>query len=201
MCIRDSFQKGGMVEDESIQVVRWLEECGIDLLEISGGTYESQVMLGRDNDAPRSASTIAREAYFLEFASRIRPETSVPLMLTGGFRTPGSMQAALASGEIDLIGLARPLITDPGLCGRLLAEEPVFADRPDETIQIDEAQRQSMSAAELRVLEIVAGTSYYYNRMFQLSDGIDAPFDFDWMRSLDDLNQRSEAGRQDYLNA
>ena len=34
------FQKGGFSFDESIQVARWLEESGVDLIEISGGTYE-----------------------------------------------------------------------------------------------------------------------------------------------------------------
>lgn len=197
------FQKGGMVEDESIQVARWLEECGIDLLEISGGTYESQVMIGRDEEqrTEKAASTIAREAYFLEFAAKIRPQIKVPLMLTGGFRTAETMQSALASGEVDLIGLARPLITDPELCNKLLAGDPVTAERPDEAIRVDEATRSTMNRAELRAFEIMAGTSYYYNRMAQLADGLDLPFDYDWAESLESLNQRTEAASREYLDA
>jgi hypothetical protein len=41
-------------------------------------------------------------------------------MVTGGFRTQAVMEAALASGEVDLIGLARPLAIEPDLPNRLL---------------------------------------------------------------------------------
>ena len=35
------FQKGGFSHEEAIQVARWLDEVGLDLLEISGGNYEN----------------------------------------------------------------------------------------------------------------------------------------------------------------
>jgi 2,4-dienoyl-CoA reductase-like NADH-dependent reductase (Old Yellow Enzyme family) len=49
-------------------------------LEISGGTYESPAMNGG-----LSESTRRREAYFVEFAERMREITTVPLMVTGVF--------------------------------------------------------------------------------------------------------------------
>ena len=42
------FQKGGFSHEESIKVAGWLNEEGIDLLEISGGTYEQPHLLGLD---------------------------------------------------------------------------------------------------------------------------------------------------------
>ena len=66
------FQKGGFTEDESIQVAQMLEDAGLDLLEISGGTYEQPRLIGSDDisinperSEIRKDSTIAREAYFL----------------------------------------------------------------------------------------------------------------------------------------
>jgi 2,4-dienoyl-CoA reductase-like NADH-dependent reductase (Old Yellow Enzyme family) len=74
------FQRGGFADDDAIDVMRMLEGKSVDLLEISGGSYESPAMVGR-------ASSLAREAYFLEFAERARKRTSLRLMVTGGFRT------------------------------------------------------------------------------------------------------------------
>jgi 2,4-dienoyl-CoA reductase-like NADH-dependent reductase (Old Yellow Enzyme family) len=107
------FQRGGFDQEESLVVVEALEAEGIDLLEVSGGNYESTAMFGR-------ASTRAREAYFLEQVEAIRARTRLPLMLTGGFRTAAAMNRALASGAVDVIGMARPLIVEPDLPRRLL---------------------------------------------------------------------------------
>lgn len=114
------FQKGGFAEEDALEVARALEEAGIDLLEISGGTYERAAMMGQGT--PR-ASTRRREAYFLDFAARVREAVATPLMLTGGFRTRAGMAEALASGAIDVVGLGRPLARDPDFPRRLLAGE------------------------------------------------------------------------------
>ena len=111
------FQRGGFDEAESMAVVAALDAAGIDLLEISGGSYEAPVMMG----GPRQASTTAREAYFLEYARAVRSRARLPLMLTGGFRTAAGMGAAIAEGAVDVIGLARPLALEPDLPARLLA--------------------------------------------------------------------------------
>jgi 2,4-dienoyl-CoA reductase-like NADH-dependent reductase (Old Yellow Enzyme family) len=108
------FQKGGFNFDESLQVVRWLEDASVDLVEISGGTYEQPALMGSEgieekelqNVAP---STKAREAYFVDFARAMQDAVTVPLMVTGGFRTRAAMESALASGAADLIGLGRPM--------------------------------------------------------------------------------------------
>lgn len=109
------FQKGGFTEEESLEVVRALDAEKIDLLEISGGTYERPAMQGT-----QKASTAAREAYFLDYARRARAVTRIPLMVTGGFRTKTAMEQALAEQACDVIGLARPLALEPNLSARLL---------------------------------------------------------------------------------
>ncbi len=110
------FQNGGFSKEDAMRVIQTLAQRGIDLIEISGGTYEAPaMMLG-----PRKESTKLREAYFLDFCEDIRRITSVPLMLTGGFRTAGGMQDALKSGACDVIGLARSLAIDPAFSSDLL---------------------------------------------------------------------------------
>lgn len=113
------FQRGGLTEDESLDVVLALAEEGVDLLEISGGTYESAVMMGVTGQVRES--TRAREAYFLAYARRVREHSSIPLMLTGGFRTSQGMADAIDSGAVDIVGLGRPMVLEPDLPRRLLA--------------------------------------------------------------------------------
>jgi len=116
------FQKGGFSEEESLDVVRALSEAGIDLVEISGGTYEAPAMAGIRKDDVKE-STCRREAYFLEFAEKARAATKTPLMVTGGFRSVAGMDEAIASGAVDLVGLARLLAVEPDAPLRLLAGE------------------------------------------------------------------------------
>lgn len=125
------FQHGGFSEDESLAVIQALHDEGIDLIELSGGTYEAPAM---SDQKRHRASTLAREAYFLEFAEKVRATVPVPLMVTGGFRSLGGMATALSSGAMDLIGLARGLAIEPDLPQRLLAgQEPQYAVRPIST--------------------------------------------------------------------
>ncbi|KAL7947126.1 NADH:flavin oxidoreductase/NADH oxidase [Trichoderma barbatum] len=77
--------------------------------EISGGTWENPVFNTGIDKAPTRASTLAREAFFIDFAATIRCKfPQVPFMVTGGFRSRDGMEAAIADGSCDLIGMARP---------------------------------------------------------------------------------------------
>ncbi len=113
------FQKGGFAFEDSLQVAQWLEQAGVDLIEISGGTYEQPKLLGvegveEEEQQNVARSTLMREAYFVDFALAMQKQVSIPLMVTGGFRRREAMEQALASGGADLIGLGRPMcvVTD-----------------------------------------------------------------------------------------
>lgn len=68
-------------------------------------------------DAPeKSARTQARESFFLEFAKAIRGKfPDVPLIVTGGFRTRQGMEAAVAGGDCEMVGVGRPACLNPAL--------------------------------------------------------------------------------------
>ena len=128
------FQKGGFAFEDSLQVAQWLEVAGIDVLEISGGTYEQPKLLGAEGleeEEPQNVapSTLMREAYFVDFALAMKKTLSIPLMVTGGFRRRDVMEQAINAGGADLIGLGRPLcvVTDaPAKLLTGLSELPRF---------------------------------------------------------------------------
>ncbi|MGN6605617.1 MAG: NADH:flavin oxidoreductase [Jatrophihabitans sp.] len=114
------FRHGGFTEDDAEQVVRLLVAEGVDLIEISGGTYESAAFIGEA--AGLQTGPNAKQAYFAAFARRARAAAGdVPLMLTGGIRTRSVMESLLTDGGVDLIGLGRPVAIDPDLPAELLA--------------------------------------------------------------------------------
>jgi 2,4-dienoyl-CoA reductase-like NADH-dependent reductase (Old Yellow Enzyme family) len=117
----NDFRTGGLAEDEAAQVVGWLDELGVDVVEVSGGTYESLRFL---DDEP-----VGSAAYFLDFARAVQRDVEVPLLLTGGFHETTGMVEARRDG-IELIGLARPLAADPDLARRLLDGTTQRAARP-----------------------------------------------------------------------
>ncbi|MEL6865201.1 MAG: NADH:flavin oxidoreductase/NADH oxidase family protein [Bacteroidota bacterium] len=106
------FQRGGFGESEALTVIRWLDAEKIDLLEISGGTYKRLVFFTL-NSAKQKTSTREREAYFLDFAQKVRAESDMPLAVTGGFRSRAFVDQVLQNGELDFIGMARPFLTAP----------------------------------------------------------------------------------------
>ncbi|TXH87777.1 MAG: NADH:flavin oxidoreductase/NADH oxidase family protein [Rhodoferax sp.] len=129
------FQRGGFTEEESLDTIRALADAGIDLIEISGGTYEAPAMTGvKTSKEPVKESTQAREAYFLEFAEKARAAVNTPLVVTGGFRSAKGMAQAIASGAVDMVGLARILAVEPDVPNRLLAgKNPEQVVRPIKT--------------------------------------------------------------------
>ena len=110
------FQRGGITQEEVMDVFQAIDAAGVDLIEISGGSYEAPAMTG-----PKKVSTAAREAYFLDFAEQIRQHVSCALMVTGGFRHVSVMNEALVSGACDFVGIARPFAVETDLANQLLA--------------------------------------------------------------------------------
>jgi len=155
------FQRGGFSEDESIEVARALAAAGIDLLEISGGTYEQAAMMG----VVRRESTRQREAYFLDFAEKLRAQVDVPLMVTGGFRTRAGMDAALSSGAVDVVGLGRPMAVQPEAPAQLINGE---------ISSLDAITEKRMGHKKL---DAMAETVWYTTQMWRMGRGKDPAVD------------------------
>jgi 2,4-dienoyl-CoA reductase-like NADH-dependent reductase (Old Yellow Enzyme family) len=191
----DDFRKGGFTHEECLQVVAWLNDESLDLLEVSGGTYEQPRLIGFEGKAgdavPVRASTRAREAYFLDYAAAIRRVARMPLMVTGGFRTRAGMEAALgdaagAGGDCDVIGLGRPLCWQPDFPRRLLAREVDGIENLDGRLRLRQSGWMSPEGTTLaaRALNAFAAQSWYYCQLFRLADGRPAQLDLSPLAAL-----------------
>ncbi|KAJ0361268.1 hypothetical protein COL26b_013776 [Colletotrichum chrysophilum] len=166
----DVGSKGALAE--CIDQLRLITETGgLDFLEVSGGSFENPTFSTGVGDATNTgakASTLAREAFFLDFSTAIRKAlTTVPLLLTGGFRSRKGMEAALKGGCCDLVGLARPSVLDPLLPRRILLNR-VLPD--DEAMVIATRVPEGNMAKKLGVelLGVGAERDWYIERMHRI---------------------------------
>lgn len=104
------FQRGGFSPEDAQGAVQMLGSQGVDLVELSGGSYEAPAMMG----SARDERTLAREAYFLEFAREIAEVATMPLMVTGGIRRREVAEKVIESG-VAMVGIATALAIEPNL--------------------------------------------------------------------------------------
>lgn len=163
------FQKGGFTLDECVQVVQWLNEAGIDLLEISGGTYEQLEFF---KDQPVRESTKQREAFFLEYAQSIKAVAKMPLIVTGGFRTKQAMEDALQEGLIDAIGIARPLCLNPDFPQQFFSGTLKALPNDESQLVIGKGfWGPTSSSKSIQALNNQAQAGWYYHQIERLAQG------------------------------
>ena len=173
------FQKGGFSPEDSIYVAKLLENEGINLLEISGGTYEQPRLIGLDDvsinpsrSIKRKESTIAREAFFLDYAEKIRENVSIPLMVTGGFRTREGMNNALESGVCDVIGIARPLCGDPNSASDIIKRKINKLPNYEKTLQIGSGVLSTSSRfLSIQAINAFSQMAWFYIQIKRMADG------------------------------
>jgi len=174
------FQKGGFTENESIQVAKILEEAGLDLLEISGGTYEQpkligadQISINPDRSEIRRESTIAREAYFLEYAKNIREAVSLPLMVTGGFRSKDGIEKALQSNICQIVGVGRPLCADPHCIKKMINGKLEVLPAFEKTLSLGPWIFSPSSPITLiQVINAFGAMAWFYQQIKRMADGL-----------------------------
>jgi 2,4-dienoyl-CoA reductase-like NADH-dependent reductase (Old Yellow Enzyme family) len=196
------FQRGGFAFEDSLQVARWLQDAGVDLIEISGGTYEQPKLLGIQGMEAEEAqnvaeTTLSREAYFVDFAQAMKAELKIPLMVTGGFRSASAMDQALRNGGADVTGLARPLCVMPEAPKRLLGG---LAMLPKVENQLKLLPKWLSSLRKIKLVRSMEGfaTQYwFYSQIFALGrTGHTAP-DMTVFAALREV----EAYQKDWLKA
>lgn len=91
---------GGWSLSDSLALARLAAEAGVDLVDVSGGGFaESRFTPG--------------PGMFLPWAAEIRSQTGLPVMAVGLMGDVGLAEAAVATGQADLVALGRAALDDP----------------------------------------------------------------------------------------
>lgn len=122
---------GGSYTNPEVSVIRYLntypyiENRPSSMAWLTLFPFIKMMNTNNTNQEKKSSRTVAREAFFLEFATETRKRyPNLVLMLTGGFRTRGGAEHAIEHGACDLVGIARPAAINPSF-PRLLLDESV----------------------------------------------------------------------------
>jgi 2,4-dienoyl-CoA reductase-like NADH-dependent reductase (Old Yellow Enzyme family) len=171
------FQRGGFEFADSTTVAGWLDEAGVDLIEISGGNYEQPRMMEMQGiepvyDPSVKQSTREREAYFQKFAPEVCAHVKrAKLMITGGFRTAAGMASAIACDSVNVIGLGRPLCVDTAAPGKLLRGEIAGLDKWEDKLRIGPGLLGPKSPFLLvKALNGFGAQSWYYEQLRHLAE-------------------------------
>ncbi|MCP5335424.1 MAG: NADH:flavin oxidoreductase/NADH oxidase family protein [Oceanospirillaceae bacterium] len=176
------FQKGGFSAADCQQVVGWLNTAGVDLLEISGGTYEQLVFMQPEE---MRASTQKREAYFLEYAREIKKIARMPVMVTGGFRSLAGMQSALEAGDTDMLGIARPFCLIPDLANQLMAGQLSTLPHNENQLVLGKGYFGPASKSKsLQALNNQSQAGWYYHQIELLAAGLSPRIAYSPRRAL-----------------
>jgi len=170
------FQKGGFSFADCLRVVKLLDQESIDLLEISGGNYEQPRMMGLNGLEPVfednvRSSTRSREAYFMGYAAKVIESASMPVMVTGGFRSAEAMNAALEEG-VAMIGLGRPLCVDPDAPSKLINGELSALPALEKNLRLGPAWfGPSSSNDTIKAANGFAAMAFYYRNIIAMGNG------------------------------
>ncbi|WP_295898747.1 NADH:flavin oxidoreductase/NADH oxidase family protein [uncultured Vibrio sp.] len=99
--------EGGLTQEEALEVVSILDHTSVDLIEISGGSYFP--------GAKSSSDSVSARPYFIDFSRQAKKRTSIPVVVTGGFKNYDQVVEALSSHAAEAIGLGRALALYPSL--------------------------------------------------------------------------------------
>jgi 2,4-dienoyl-CoA reductase (NADPH2) len=96
--------EGGSAWDEIVLQARAIEAAGATIINTGIGWHESRV--------PTIATSVPRAA-FAGVTAKLRGEVRLPLVATNRINMPEVAEAILASGQADMVSMARPLLADP----------------------------------------------------------------------------------------
>ncbi|MCL1941282.1 MAG: NADH:flavin oxidoreductase [Synergistaceae bacterium] len=138
------FIDGGNGPEQMLEIVKLLENSGIDAIELSGGAVhpEAKYMSSRKFDP----SSLEEEGYYMEEAKEYKKISKIPLILVGGFRSHERISQVLSDGIADFVSMSRPFIREPNLPERWKAGDT----RRAECISCDGCRAPAVSGEGLK---------------------------------------------------
>lgn len=95
--------EGGSTLEEVIQLAKAIEKAGATIINTGIGWHEARI--------PTIATKVPRAA-FTWVTRKLKGQVSVPLITSNRINTPEMAEYVLASGDADMISMARPMLAD-----------------------------------------------------------------------------------------
>lgn len=108
----DEMVERGRKLPETIEIIKLLEEAGIDAVHVSIGMPESEEYMCAPMDIPDGFNTSAAEA--------VKREVKIPVITVGRITTMEQAEEILEQGKADLTAIGRAQLADPGLVNKYM---------------------------------------------------------------------------------
>lgn len=102
--------EGGNSWEEVVQVAQALEQAGVTLFNTGIGWHEARV--------PTIVTSVPRAA-FRSVAARLKAAVSIPVIASNRINTPDIAEDIIASGDADMVSMARPFLADPDFVNKV----------------------------------------------------------------------------------
>ncbi|WP_428636371.1 FAD-dependent oxidoreductase [Shewanella sp.] len=100
--------------EEVVQLAKWLEAAGVTIINTGIGWHEARV--------PTIATSVPRGA-FAWVTEKLKKEVTVPLIATNRINTPEIGEQIIASGQADMVSMARPFLADAEFVNKAAADQ------------------------------------------------------------------------------
>ena len=117
---------GGIEVEDTVMTAQLLKDAGVDMIDCSSGGISSK-------DRPRKMKI--EQGFQAPFAEQIRRDAEIETMAVGFLWDADACEAVLASGQADMIAMARELLDDPNWplrSARALGGDTAYEDWPVE---------------------------------------------------------------------
>ncbi|UCD83281.1 MAG: FAD-dependent oxidoreductase [Deltaproteobacteria bacterium] len=114
----DDYLPGDEGIEEGKRICKALAENGADCLNVSTGSYEKFHLLVPPMEVPL--------LHKVHLARAVKEVVNVPVATSGRIRTPDQVEEILKKGDADLVGLARPLMSDPEWVNKVSRDEAKY---------------------------------------------------------------------------
>ncbi|MDR1572622.1 MAG: FAD-dependent oxidoreductase [Clostridiales Family XIII bacterium] len=98
------YEQGGIGLEESIEVCKALEQEGVDVINVIGGTHAEAIHAAPSMMQPMALNVPA--------AAALKREIGIPVIVGGSIHTPGIAEEILENGDADFVGAGRPFLAD-----------------------------------------------------------------------------------------
>lgn len=106
----EEFEEKGRDISEAIEAAKLLESFGYDMLNCDNGSYDSWYWAHPPVYMPKACN--------LEDVKQIAKAVNIPVVCAGRFDDPELADKAIANGDIDMMGMGRPLLADPEITNK-----------------------------------------------------------------------------------
>lgn len=112
----DEFAEGGTTLADTLILVKWLEEAGINAIQVSAGAPSDNNIIHADQPFSfmRTMPMGVENGCLVYLAKEVRNVVSIPVVALGRLAKPDFAEKVIKEGDADMISLTRQLITDPG---------------------------------------------------------------------------------------